>query len=280
MISDRKKSKCLAWCQMVFSIMLAATTVIGYIAYHASLGRFLETIPASIASISNVVGLTADAVEARQDLIHTTRQQLVLTRSFIMEFNKVALEESRNAPQYAESFRNISTLVIRASVAVKTLGDGLKNISAPSEVRMDGMKPSIVWTFPLEKEANELKAMSQEIRTVGEGIYVASSGIERNGKKLGDSFLASSEKARQLLEETDKTLEQLQRNDLPTAINEMRGLSKSLASATQEMPTAGQIGRLLLMIGLLLSGWCFLNSLNLLIMADQIQTTHPSNNAA
>ena len=51
---------------------------------------------------------------------------------------------------------------------------------------------------------------------------------------------------------------------MPQAIAEMKSASESLHSASRQVNLAGHLGLVLLIAGLLLSGWCFLNSLSVL----------------
>lgn len=259
----------LGWLQLIISVMLATLIFFGYLTYRVPLGQFIESFATSIASISKVVGMTAETLETRQILIVNTKQTLIATRILIKELNATALTQTNQAPIYAASARDASTVLDSIGDVVNSIGDGLM-FSAPTSLQMEGIRPVIVMSRPLEPQGQLLKTKALAVKGLGSSLLNASNAIESDGAKLGKAFMATTDQALKLLDETEKTLDRLQENDLPKALQEMKSTSENLRNISQEVVNiGGSIVIVFLAFGLLLSGWCFLNSLTLLMIANQ-----------
>ena len=71
-----------------------------------------------------------------------------------------------------------------------------------------------------------------------------------------------------LAEEAERTLVRLNEQDLPIAMENLRATSANLRNIGEQVEMVGSIGTVLLPVGLLLAGWCFLNSLGMLLLAN------------
>ncbi len=270
-MAKTQATQLLCWLQLLFSVLLATSIVYGYLNYRISLGQFIESLAATVSSISDVVGRTAETVETKQSLVASTKQTIAATRRLIKELNASAANQAKLAPQYANDLQSAANLAVRLGDALSAVGDGFM-FSAPTSVQLEGIRPVILMSRPLEKQGQLLKTNAQEIKAVGSGLLNFSSAIANDGAKLGAELVATSQQALNLLEETEKTLDRLQGSDLPKALQDMRSTSGNLRKISQDVSIAGSIGTTILVFGLLLSGWCFLNSLNLLMLAKRHST--------
>lgn len=265
-----KAARLLALLQLVCSALLAASIVYGYATYRSSLGQFTEALSASIVSVSNVVGRTAETVESKQSVIESSKQTLLAFSALVKQLNTSALSQARQGPQLAESLRSASALVERLGDTLNSIGEGLM-FSAPTGWEMEGLRPIVVMTRPLKNQGQLLLTDAQNIKAVGTSLLNASGTIANDGAKLGTAFVAMGEQTLRLLEETVKTLDRLQGNDLPVALQEMKSTSENLRNVSQQMKIASDISISLLIFGLLLSVWCFLNSLSHLMLIKQYE---------
>jgi methyl-accepting chemotaxis protein len=254
-----------AWLQLFISIALAATVIWGYTTYRASLGQFTQSVAASIVAVSNVVGRTAETIEAKQSLLGQASKTLFATRNLVKELQVTAENQARIAPQYAEGVRAASDTVGKLSVTFQSIGDGMM-FTAPTGIEWHGMKPIVVKSRPLEKPAQSLKAHAQNFKAVSESLLGVSATIGRDGKNLSLAFRATSEQALKLLEETEKTLGRLKSNDLPKALVDLRETSENLRNVSNQVSVVGNVSEVFLIVGLLLAGWCFFNSLGLMLL--------------
>lgn len=254
-----------AWLQLFISIALAATVIWGYTTYRASLGQFTQSVAASIMAVSNVVGRTAETIEAKQSLLGQTGKTLLATRNLIKELQVVAENQAKIAPQYAESFRGAAGTVGRLSGIFQSLGDGMM-VAIPTGIEWRGLKPIVLWSHPLETQAQAFKIEAQNIKAVSEGLLGASATIGRDGKNLSLAFMATSEQALKLIEETERTLGRLKSNDLPKALVDLRETSENLRNVSNQVSVVGNVSEVFLIVGLLLAGWCFFNSLSLMLL--------------
>ena len=261
-------ARLLASFQLIFSVLIAAAIIYGYVTYRSSLGQFTQALASSIGSVSNVVGMTAETIETKQSLIASGKQTLIASRALIKELKTAALNQTRQAPQLADSIRSASALTTRLGDTLSSVGDGLM-LLVPTGLEMNGLRPIVVMTRPLKSQGQLLMADAQNIKIVGSGLLALSDTIANDGARLGAAFAVTGEQALRLLEETEKTLDGLQGNDLPKALQEMKSTSENLRNVSQQVNVAGNISMTFLVFGLLLSGWCFLNSLSHLLMINQ-----------
>lgn len=278
LIAKNKFIAILAWLQLLVSLAFASAIVWGYITYQASLGQFVHSAAGSIGAISNVVERTASTVEARRGLIDQTGHMLLATRTLVNELRVAAENQAKSAPQYAEGLRAASAVTGKLSGTLQSIGDGLL-FSVPTSIRMDGMKPVVNMSRPLEKPAQELKVKAQDIKAISESLLGISVAISRDGKNLSSAFIATSEQAQKLADEAERTLVRLNEQDLPIAMENLRATSANLRNIGEQVEMVGNIGTVVLVVCLLLAGWCFLNSLGMLLLAN-IRATGSRNTAS
>ena len=267
MIAKNKFVVVLGWSQLLVSLAFASVIVWGYLTYQASLGQFVYSAAASIEAVSNVVGRTATTVEARRGLIDQTGQMLLATRNLVNELKVAAENQAKSAPQYVEGMRAASAVTGKLSGTLQSIGDGLL-FSVPISIRMDGMKPSVNMSRPLEKQAQELKLQAQDIKAISESLLGISVAISRDGKNLSSALIATSQQAVKLAEEAERTLIRLNEQDLPIAIKNLTATSENLRNLGEQVEMVESIGTIFLVAGLLLAGWCFLNSLGMLVLTN------------
>jgi len=256
----------LAWLQLLVSLLLAACIVWGYATYQASFGQFVHSVAASIEAVSDVVVRTAETVEARKDLLDQTAQMLVVTRKLVIELRVSAENQAKLAPQYAEGMRSASTVTTNLSNTFKSIGTGM-SFSVPSGIRVEGRRPTVVTSQPLAKQAERLMENSQELKASSESLSGAATGITRDGQNLAAAVIATSDQALKVLAEAEKTLGRLNKQDLPKALGDLKKTSSRLRETSAQVDMVGNVGTVLLVVGLLLSTWCFLNSLGSLVSA-------------
>lgn len=274
MLLQKQTIQMLAWVQLIFSMLIAAATAIGiwYATYRDPLGQFIEPLSASVISISKAVEMTAETVASKEQLIQSTKQTLIATRLAIQSFHTSFRNQAKQAPQLANEIHAASAVASRLGDTLNSISDGLM-FSIPSDIQFEGAKPVVIMSRPLAAYANKLKKDAQNIQIISNGLLRISSTIKKEGQGLGSAFEQQIEQTLKLLEETEKTLDGLQKHDLPNAVKEMRNAANNLRDVSKSVDDAGSIGAVILIVfGLLVSGWCFLNSLGQLMLANQIST--------
>lgn len=256
-----------AWFQLAISVAIAGAVVWGYTTYQASLGQFTQSVAASITAISNVVGRTAETIEAKQSLLDQTGKTLLATRNLIKELQAIAENQAKIAPQYAEGIRSSSALVGSLSGTLYSIGDGLM-FSVPSDIKVRWGNISVIRSRPLEKQAQALMTNAKNFKVISDSLLAVSTTVGKDGAKLSLAFIATSEQALKMLEETERTLGQIKTNDLPKALADLRKTSENLRSVSEQVNVGGSLSKALLVVGLLLAGWCFFNSLSTLMLVN------------
>lgn len=257
----------LGWLQLIVSLLLAAAIIWGYITYQASYGQFVGSVAASVEAVSNVVVRTAETVEARRELLDQTAQMLVVTRKLINELRVAAENQAKLAPQYADGARSASTVAGNLSNTFRSIGTELA-FSVPTGFRFEGMKPAVVMSQPLAKQAEKLIQNAHELRVISESLSGAATTISRDGPNLSVAIIATSDQALKVITETEKTLGRINTQDLPKAVGDLKTTSTKLREVSAQIDIVGNLGVVLLVVGLLLSTWCFLSSLGAISLAN------------
>ena len=260
---NKNLARVLAWAQFIFSGLIAASTILGYWTYNGRVEKVVESLASSIASVSKVVESTAETVQLNRVQIASTRQTLGLIRGHLKDVKAFELILSRQSPQYAESLQTASNNVVHLGDSLSAVGDGLMFL-APTSVHMDGLRPVIVMSRPLEMYAQKLKVAAGQIKGLGTQIP----SIFTEGSTQLAAVGATTNQALKQLEETEKILERIEQNDLPNTLQEMKSTSENLRTISQQVGAFGNVGLFLLIFGLLLAGWCFLNSVSVLILIE------------
>jgi uncharacterized phage infection (PIP) family protein YhgE len=257
----------LAWLQLITSLFLAATIVWGYLTYQSSLGQFFHSIADSVGAVSSVVARTAETVEARRDLINQSAQMLDETRKLINELRNAAANQAQLAPQYAGGLQSAASVTWKLSGLVQQISNAM-DFSVPSpDIRWDGMKPVFIMTRPMGAQAIQANAIAQDIKNISTSMTSIATTISRDGQNLSVAVIATSDQALKVIAEAEKTLGRINTEDLPNALNELKRTSHSLEIVRAQVDTGSKVGVVLLVAGLLLAVWCFLNSLGALTLA-------------
>lgn len=263
MYKNRSFALSLAYAQLACSAVLAAIAIFGYVEFRTTLGQFSQSMAATIVSTANVIGQTAETVQTKESLFDDALATLVSGRKVVEELRVSAQNQTISAPKYAEGLRVTSEILTGTGDAYSKLGDGLM-FSIPTSIQLEGMKPVLVMSKPLEKNGQSIKADAQNLKSLGASLQAVSSSLAKDSTNLSQAITETSNNAIKLLDETAKTLTRLKSQNLPQAVAELKSASENLHSASRQVNLAGHLGLVLLFAGLLLSGWCFLNSLSVL----------------
>ena len=266
MTFNKKLAQRLAWAQMVFSALFAIAIVWGYVSFRLTFGQFIESLSESVSSVSKVVAMTAERIKTGEQVLESTKQTIVATRAAISDVQNFMVTQSKQAPQRAEEIRAASAWVSRFGGALSSAAEGL-DFSIPSKVTRDGLKLELVWSKPLESKAVQWRTAADELKTISGGMSNLAKTIEEDGGKMGASFGQLSDKTLKLLDAAETSLSGIQNQDLPKAIQEMNNAAVQLDMISKSVAAGSGIGIALLVIGLLTSGWFFLNSFGQLVLA-------------
>ena len=271
---NNRAIRLFAWVQMLASIALAGGVLYGYATYGAPIKQAFESFRASILSVSKVIDITAETLASREELINSTKQTLLQTRAAIEQIRRVISAQTSQAPQRAEELRAASRAIARFGELLDTWGDRLINISVPSRIEFEGLKPMVVLRRPMEPDGANFKANAKDFRTVSDGILQLSKTVEADGVQLGAAFWQLSEQTMKLLEESEKSLRGIQQQALPMAVQEMRRIASQMQSVSNELANVSSVDTTAPLIGLVFSALCFLNGACLLALASRSAGEH------
>ena len=258
----------MAWLQLAISVLLAAAIIWGYTTYQASFGQVAQSVAASIKAVSDVVVRTAETVESSGILLDQSGQMLSETGKLIKELRVVAENQAKIAPQYAEGVHHASVLMNNVSRTFQSIGDVMLTVEMPN-IRFEGLKPIVTKTRPLERPAQSLIENAKHINGITEGMSGIATTISSDGQNLSKAVIATSEQALKVIAEAEKTLGRLKTQHLPKAIENLRTTSAEVSKVSAKVDIVGNIGRILLLVGLILAAWCFLNSLSMLMLTNR-----------
>ncbi len=209
-------SKPLAWTQLIVSVGVIATVIYGQINFY-------------------------DTWEANGPFIESTRSSLRNAKQSLEQANQSITFIHDELPSYRTALQGANATLLRTATVIENISAAMR-FSAPTSIEMQGIKPIVVMSRPLEPSANELKAQATEIRQVANGLQSAEKSIQT----------------------------------MPTLLTDIgKTMASSQAAITQLEPMIGQIEVLMnwgSLIALLIAIWCFLNSLSTLAMVHNKPT--------
>jgi len=274
MQKNKKFMKTLVWLQLIFSIFLGATAIWGYLGYRSAIGPFTQSLAKAIISSADVISRTAETVQAKQSMVDNTLALLVSSRKLVEELRSSAQTQAALVPKYAEALRSASALFGTADNVFSTLGNSL-TFSVPTSIAMQGLKPVLVMTQPLAPTGQSIKQNGAQLKSLGDALERISSSMTKDGQNLTTAFIDTSNQTIKLLDDTEKTLAALKGLEFPKALADLKIASDNLRAVGTQVDMAGNIGLVLLIAGLLLAGWCFLNSLHMLYLTNECFAPSP-----
>jgi len=260
----------LAWLQLVISLLLASAIGWGYMTYQSSTGQFVRSLAASIGAVSNVVIRTAKTVEDRQELLVETEKTLAITRERINELGAVTESLAANVPKIAGNIGEVATFIGKVGVTLESTGDNLMRLSVPTSIHWVGMKPNVVMSHPMERQAESLKENAKELKAAAESLSGTSAFVRRDGQQFALKTIATTQQAVKLIVEVEKTLVRVKTQDLPKAVADLKVTSENLRDISARVDMVSNVGLILLVVGLLLAAWCFVSSLGALLLARSL----------
>jgi len=252
--------KALAWLQLVLSVALAASVGWGYVQFGMPLGQSLRSAATTMVSTAKVIAMTAETVQANDKLLDDAQALMKSTRQLVEELRGTALNNAALAPKYAEGMQGVAGLLGSAANLFAALGDGLM-FSVPTRVELDGIRPIVVMTRPLELQGTAMKRTASDLKASAVGLQTLSTSIARDSQNMASAIVDTSSKAIKLLDDSETMVKRIRSRDLPSAVAELRGAAEQLDSLSSQVDMADKLPHWLLAVGLLLGGLGFLNSL-------------------
>lgn len=252
-----------AWLQLAFSMALAASVIWAYSTYGTALDQSLHSAAETIVSATKVIALTAESVQANDALLDDTQALMKSTRRLVEELRSTAQNNASLAPRYAEGMQGIAGLLGRAGNSFSTIGDGLMTFSLPT-VERDGIRPSFGKTHPLESQGAAMKQTAADLNASAASLQILATSIAKDGPNMAKATVDTSNQAIKLLDSSEMALKRLRSQALPGAVAEMRAASAQLSSVSSGINIATNLPLGMLVVGLLLAGWCLFNSLSVL----------------
>jgi hypothetical protein len=101
-------------------------------------------------------------------------------------------------------------------------------------------------TRPFATPALALQTNAQNLTVVSQSLSSVAATISQDGQNLSLAIVATSAQALKVIAEAEKTLAQLNTQDLPKALEELRTTSKNLSTIRAQVDIAGNAGWVLL----------------------------------
>lgn len=264
-----KKIHFIGWMQMIFSVLLAASFIWAYVTFRYSAGEFMSSMSNSILSASTVLTKIAETIKTRQLLVDDMTRTLRATRKLVFELQASAQTQGKLIPQYSDNLKYAATLSANLASGISNVGDGIM-FSVPTKVSMEGAKPILIWTRPLAQQGLELKAHGKQIKRLSDSLVSFSVMMNQDAQRLNSTFIATCSETIRLLDDVGKSVTVLNRQDLPAAIADLEKASESLKEASNRIHLTQNFSLALLVAGLILSAWCFIHSVGVIMIAKSL----------
>jgi methyl-accepting chemotaxis protein len=265
-VNRPRQIRVLASIAVLFSMLLAVITIWAFAAYRSSIGEVTRSLAATTLSASKAIAEVANTVKARQELLDETTRTLEATRKLVQEMKVTAERFDKVLPKLAANLKDASDGMHEAAAAMENVAKGLA-MELPTGIERSGLTFTIVRNRPLEGLGKPIRTWAERSKRLGETLQDLSTIDVRS---LGTAFIDTGERALKLIDESAKATAELKTERLPQAVAELDRASQNLQRASEQINTADQVGIALLALGLLLAGWCAINSISLFLVAGAL----------
>ena len=137
----RRITKPLAWTQLIVSVGIISTVILGQLKFH-------------------------DTLAANSPLLESTKSSLQHAQQSLAQANKTLPGIKEGVPTLEAALRTVNVALMTTADVMDKLSNNMR-FSAPTSIEMQGIKPVFVMTRPLEPSANDFKAQANVIRATG-----------------------------------------------------------------------------------------------------------------
>lgn len=109
-----------------------------------------------------------------------------------------------------------------------------------------------------------MKQTAADLNASAASLQILATSIAKDGPNMAKATVDTSNQAIKLLDSSEMALKRLRSQALPGAVAEMRAASAQLSSVSSGINIATNLPLGMLVVGLLLAGWCLFNSLSVL----------------
>jgi hypothetical protein len=177
--------------------------------------------------------------------------------------------QGKSLHQYAGNLKNASAIATDLGATFTKVGDRLR-FSVPTGARMEGYKPTLTWSKPLEDQGNALKVHGESITKLSQSLLTIGDSINNDGPRLNSAIVETCRQTLKLLDNMVIATEKLSSNDLPQAIAALEVTSQNLRQASDRAADVKGLGIILLIVGLVFAGLGICNSAGTLLTAKAL----------
>ena len=259
--------RAIGWTQIGLGALLAIASLTTFILYRSSLGDMTSSLVSSMRSASDAMTAVAGVLESRQGLLDDTTHLLADSRKLVEAAKMAATNQEKALPAYVEGLKSASQSATVLANTLAGLGEQLM-FSVPTAVQMDGIKPVLVWTSPLEVTATKVKAQAQDVRSISNGLSVLVNTLGGDGGRLTESFLETCSATLALIDSATQAAIQLKGQGLPQAIAMLTDASENLRLAKVQASKIDRFVWALLVVTVLLAASFMMQGVGLLLQPE------------
>jgi hypothetical protein len=98
----------LAWMQLVFSLLLAASIVWVFVNYQGTIGQVVNSVAVTVDALSTAVLRTVETVEAQKGVIDEVDKSLKSSRGLVTAARDMVRNQEKELPVYADATKTHS----------------------------------------------------------------------------------------------------------------------------------------------------------------------------
>jgi hypothetical protein len=256
----------LAWMQLVFSVLLAASIVWVFVNYQGTIGQVVNSVAVTVDALSTAVLRTVETVEAQKGVIDEVDKSLKSSRGLVTAARDMVRNQEKELPVYADATKTIATSVTGTADRVQLVGERWISLKVPTP-QLDKGVPTIRDWRPFEDEGNQLVRLSVEIRKIGSAVRAVSDSLLVDASRTGKQFVLASDQLIAVIDGAEGAISRVKQVDLPLAVNDLKVTSERLKAVKSQVDSGAHVALGIMIVGLLLSAWCIVHSLGVVMLA-------------
>lgn len=256
----------LAWMQLVFSVLLAASIVWVFVNYQGTIGQVVNSVAVTVDALSTAVLRTVETVEAQKGVIDEVDKSLKSSRGLVTAARDMVRNQEKELPVYADATKTIATSVTGTADRVQLVGERWISLKVRTP-QLDKGVPTIRDWRPFEDEGNQLVRLSVEIRKIGSAVRAVSDSLLADASRTGKQFVLASDQLIAVIDGAEGVISRVKRVDLPLAVNDLKVTSERLKAVKSQVDSGAHVALGIMIVGLLLSAWCIVHSLGVVMLA-------------
>ncbi len=259
--------------QILFALALGLALLNSHKAYQASIASVLPAATTSLSATAEVLSQVASEVQENRVTLESFITALGSYTDLVAQSKTSAQQMTDLLPAWNKSISDVTRITMDVSKVMKGSADKM-GFSVPTGLEFEGIKPRILWSVPLESQAQYLRELASETGELGGNIDTSWSVITNNAAAMSQAFATTCDTTTRLLAETKTAVTKLRKEDLGPAITRLNDAAAGLNAVAQGVSHTTQFVDSLFYLGLAFAVSVFFIGLSIVLIPIRHDDLH------